>query len=275
MFILEDTDVFLDFETYYNTKYTLKKLSIEEYVRDPRFEVHMMAIAKGDAPVQVVAPEDIKITLERYHVADPNTRVFIQNAKFDAFIVSHRYGIVIANPICTRCMERWTGMSRMCRESLEAQSEFLGTGEKGTYVHDAKGKHFADYTPEELEQYRAYCAKDVELLRKNVNVMLPKLTPEALEFIVLSIKMYTDPGFVLDKTILQNYQAKIKADRMASLQRLQSIFSFESVDDFLQAIRSADKFAAMLKQLGGYRTHEAVCKEVCHAEAQAGGSPEL
>ena len=251
MLPLEDTDLFLDFETFYDGQYSLKKLSIEEYVRDPRFEVHMMAITKGDDPVQVVAPEDIKATLERHHVAAPNTRVFIQNAKFDGFVASQHYGITIATPLCTRCMERWTGMSRMCRESLEAQSEFLGTGEKGTYVHDAKGKRLADYTPDELEQYRAYCAKDVELLRANVRLMLPKLTPEALKFIALSVRMYTEPIFVLDKTILQNYQAKIEADRMASLQRLQALFSFESIDDFLQAIRSADKFSSMLEQLGG------------------------
>ena len=251
MLLLEDTDVFLDFETFYDGQYSLKKLSIEEYVRDPRFEVHMLAIAKSDEPVQVVAPENIKATLEWYHVADPNTRVFIQNAKFDAFIASQYYGIIIAKPICTRCMERWTGMSRLCRESLEAQSVFLGTGEKGTYVHDAKGKRLADYTPEELEQYKAYCAKDVELLRANVRLMLPKLTQEALTFSTLSVKMYTEPVFVLDKDILRAYQAKIEADRMASLQRLQARFSFDSVDDFLQAIRSADKFSAMMKQLGG------------------------
>ena len=122
MLPLEDTDVFLDFETFYDDQYSLKKLSIEEYVRDPRFEAHMLAIAKAEDPVQVVAPENIKATLERYRVADPNTRVFIQNGRFDAFIASQRYGVVIANPICAMCMERWTGMSRMCRESLKAQS---------------------------------------------------------------------------------------------------------------------------------------------------------
>ena len=99
MLLLEDTDVFLDFEAYYDTKYTLKKLSIEQYVRDPRFEAHMLAIAKAEDPVQVVAPEDIKATLERYRVADPNTRVFIQNGRYDAFVASQHYGIVIANPI--------------------------------------------------------------------------------------------------------------------------------------------------------------------------------
>ena len=55
MLQLEDTDVSLDFEIFYNGQYSLKKLSIEEYVRDPRFEVHMMAIATGDDPVQVIA----------------------------------------------------------------------------------------------------------------------------------------------------------------------------------------------------------------------------
>ena len=251
MLQLEDTDVFLDFETYYDTKYTLKKLSIEQYVRDPRFEAHMLAIAKADDPVQVVAPENIKTTLEHYRVADPNTRVFIQNGRFDAFIASQRYGIVVANPICSMCMERWTGMSRLCMESLKAQSEFLGTGEKGTFIHDSEGKHLADYTPEELEQYRAYCAQDVELLRANVRLMLPKTTPEALDFIALSIKMYTDPAFVLDKSILKDFRAKIEADRKASIQRLQGFFAFSSVDEFLKAIRSPTKFPAMLEQLGG------------------------
>lgn len=68
MIQLEDTDVSLDFEIFYNGQYSLKKLSIEEYVRDPRFEVHMMAIATGDDSVQVIALRT-KPKVPRFHAA--------------------------------------------------------------------------------------------------------------------------------------------------------------------------------------------------------------
>ena len=32
--------VTLDFETYYDREYSLSKMTTEEYIRDPRFEVH-------------------------------------------------------------------------------------------------------------------------------------------------------------------------------------------------------------------------------------------
>ena len=39
-----DRLVSLDFETFFDSEYTLKKLSTSEYVRDPRFTVHMVGI---------------------------------------------------------------------------------------------------------------------------------------------------------------------------------------------------------------------------------------
>lgn len=40
--------VTLDFETYYDSDYTLKKMSTSEYVRDPRFKAQMVGIKIGN-----------------------------------------------------------------------------------------------------------------------------------------------------------------------------------------------------------------------------------
>ena len=43
-----DRLVTLDFETYYDPEYTLKKMSTSEYVRDPRFKAQMVGIKIGN-----------------------------------------------------------------------------------------------------------------------------------------------------------------------------------------------------------------------------------
>ena len=46
--------VSLDFETYWDQDYTLKKMSTSEYVRDPRFRVQMMGIKVGLGKTKIV-----------------------------------------------------------------------------------------------------------------------------------------------------------------------------------------------------------------------------
>ena len=43
--------VCLDFETYYDVDYSLSKISTEEYIRSPLFEVIGVAISSGGPPV--------------------------------------------------------------------------------------------------------------------------------------------------------------------------------------------------------------------------------
>ena len=45
-----DTIVTIDFETYYAKDYTLRKLTTEGYIRDPRFEVIGVGVQVGDGP---------------------------------------------------------------------------------------------------------------------------------------------------------------------------------------------------------------------------------
>ena len=42
----------LDFETYYDDKYSLKKITMEEYIRSPLFEIIGVGVAEGNGPVE-------------------------------------------------------------------------------------------------------------------------------------------------------------------------------------------------------------------------------
>lgn len=244
--------VYIDFETYYKEKeYTLRNMSMEAYVRDPRFRVHMLGAAIDNGSI-VVAPEfQVEDIIRDLRMDDPNTWTVAQNAKFDCFILSQRYGVHVRNPICTRAMARWTGVSRLTRESQAALCEFLGTGEKGTFLSNVSGKQPEDMTHSEWHQYVMYNKSDVRDLRANFLAMLPHMTDEAMEFIAMTTRMYTSPVLMLDKPLLEEYRAKLMAMQEESRQNLMHLFQFEDTDKFLKAIRAKGSFCKMLQQLGG------------------------
>lgn len=243
--------VYLDIETYYDSDYSLKKLSIEEYVRDKRFVLNLLGVAVDDSPVRMIDAKDVPAALGMLRLHEKDCLTFVQNAKFDVFALNQRYGIDIANPICTRAMARWAGVSRLTRESLAAQCEFLGTGIKGDFIHSMRGKQITELSQQDLADYKAYCATDVIQLRDNVKAMLPCMTTEALAFIIMTTRMYTDPIFELDHGGLEAYYAKLKQAHAESQAKLQHLFQFPTQEAFLKALRSKSSFCKMLDQIGG------------------------
>ena len=51
--------IVLDFETYYDTEYSLRKMTPVEYILDPRFEVIGCAVKDGDAPAVWMTSEEL------------------------------------------------------------------------------------------------------------------------------------------------------------------------------------------------------------------------
>ena len=64
--------VYLDYESFYDKDYTLKKMAIEEYVRDPRFEAHLLGVAIDDGSVQMVPARLIPQALKALRLDDPD-----------------------------------------------------------------------------------------------------------------------------------------------------------------------------------------------------------
>ena len=257
--------VYLDYETYYDKDYSLKKLSIEEYVRDPRFETQLLGVAVDSGPVYMFPAEQIPQVLTTLRLSDPDCITFAQNARFDIFITTEHYRMPVSCPVCTRAMSRWTGISRITRESLEAQCDFLGTGVKGTYIESMSGRHVRDLTASDYAEYKAYCTGDVMQLRANVQKMLPFMTADAMAFIIMTIKMYTDPVFHLDRDKLEAYYEKLVTAHKESQAKLQHLFNFSSPEAFLKAIRSKKQFCEMLKKVGGVVPYKVSAKKTAIA----------
>ncbi len=85
----------LDFETYYDTKYSLKNkdTSTSEYVRDKRFHAHGVSIKTNlEKYPRWYKHDEIKHALAQYNWK--KCAVLCHNTAFDGLILSHHYGVV-------------------------------------------------------------------------------------------------------------------------------------------------------------------------------------
>jgi hypothetical protein len=96
----------LDFETFYSQDYSLSKITTEEYVRDPRFQVIGIGVKVNDRPTTWFSGSHGKIKefVDQYDWA--NSAVLAHNMMFDGAILSWRFGIRPKVLFDTLCMAR-------------------------------------------------------------------------------------------------------------------------------------------------------------------------
>jgi|GEM_PF-3143812 len=229
----------VDFESMYDTDYSLSKMQTEAYVEDARFETIGMGIGKNDGNIHwFTEPSDITHVLDRINW--DNCAVRAHNTHFDGLILSHRYG---KNPAQWRDT---LASGRMMRphyrqHSLGYMAKALGLPDKGNEVIAAKGKRRADFTPAELHAYGEYCKLDTALCRTIGDIFDP-YTPALYEYLIdMTVRMFTEPALVGNRQKMQElYQAEL--DRKARL------LLDASVDRSI--IMSGDKLARALLDLG-------------------------
>lgn len=248
--------VALDFETFYDTEYSLSKQTTEAYLRDERREVICVTATVNKGEVLEAwgynAVRDLLISLELHR---EDTVTVAHNARFDGAIIEWWFGIRINFLVCTILMMRETGLSRLIGESLESLANFLismgyDIPHKGHTVKDAKGLRLADMSPQFRSQYGAYCRIDTTILRAAAYIMLPMCPPDALRTMNMTLQMYTRPVFKLDKPLLDNYLTSIREKRQAALMEMAKANGHLTVDTFLKQLRSKPKFAELLRSVG-------------------------
>ena len=230
----------VDFETYYAQDYSLSKITTEEYVRDPRFQVIGVGVKKNDQRTEWFSGThgQLREFLAQYDWA--NSGVLAHNTMFDGAIMSWRLGIKPKVWFDTLCMARAIhGVEHSV--SLKALAERYGVGVKGTEVLDAKGKRRADFSAEDLANYGGYCVNDVELTYAIFGQMIRAFPKVELKLIDLTLRMFTEPVLELDAARLEAHLTKtrqIKEDLLVS--------SGTSKEDLM----SNPKFSALLAARG-------------------------
>ena len=231
----------LDFETYYDKDYSLRKITTEAYVRDPRFETVGVSVKLNNGKTEWASGTHEQI--KRYLDTFPwdTSMLLCHNTMFDGAILDWRYDIRPRMYTDTLCIARALhGVE--ARSNLASLAERYKIGVKGTEVLDALGKQRADFTPEELSAYGDYCINDVELTYKLFSIMARNFPKSELRLIDLTLRMFTQPTLELDDGLLISHLSDVKA-------RKDKLLVDAGIDD-KKDLMSNPKFAELLKGLG-------------------------
>lgn len=252
----------IDFETYYDSAFSLSKISTEEYVRHKAFEVIGFAFKINDEPTKWVTGTDDFIDKVLRSLPWKTSLVLAHNTMFDGAILAWRYDVTPKGWLDTLSMGRALhGVD--AGGSLKAMAERYGVGEKGAEVQKFAAYRRSNFTQDELNAYGHYCANDVELTYLIFKKMMAQGFPMSeLKLIDLTLRMFTHPVLELDNRALTKHLEEVTTSKQAHLVGALEAIGHKDLavkqiigDEKMRAevrgvLMSNLKFAEMLKTLG-------------------------
>jgi DNA polymerase len=236
--------IFIDYETYYDRDYSLRKMTPVEYVLDHRFECIGCAVKEGlDGEPYWVDGVDLPLFFADLNASD--TMLVSHNALFDACITAWRYNFHPRLTADTLGIARAT-IGHECKSlSLANVALKLGIGAKGGTVHKVEGMSAAAIKAAGLyDEYVQYSSNDVELcaeIYRKLVVEERRFPIKELAVMDMVIRCAIEPQMYLDQNVLALHHHTIKARKEELLQRV-------SIDK--SELMSNDKFAQALRNIG-------------------------
>ena len=231
--------VTLDCETYYDPKFSLKKMTTMEYVRDERFKVWGVGIKIGDEDTEWYSEDEAEDAIRDIDWED--TALLCQNTPFDGYILAEHYGIWPAYYLDTAAMARglYPGQSSSLKDLAERTFPNDPTMRKGEELAQARG--IVDLPPDIEEAIAGYCIQDVDLTYAIYQEIKENYPQTELDLIDLTVRMFCKPRIMIDRPRITNYlqQQKDKAEE---------ILANAGVDR--KVLSSNQQFAAHLESIG-------------------------
>lgn len=230
----------LDFETYYDDDYSLRKMSPAEYILDQRYETIMCAVREGiGGKTFVVDGPEFGAYISQF---DPRLTVTVTfNSLFDNGILAWHYGFVPRRMIDAMTMARaLRGHILTEGASLAAIAKTLGLPPKGTFIANVKGKRRADIIAEGMwPQFCTYAAGDVDIMAGIVSQLIHEFPESEQRIQDLVLRCGVIPKFDVDTQLLEDHLNHTRAQKTLLLQAagITNPAELQSAKKFEQALR--------------------------------------
>ena len=236
--------VTVDFETYFDSDYTLRKLNTSSYVRDERFKAHMAGIKIGRRPVKVLSGEKLHAALK---AIDWSTYALLcHNTAFDGLILSHHYSVVPHLYLDTLSMARGLH-SNDIGAGLDEVAHYYGVGNKIPDVL-ASSKGVRDLDKALYTKMAEYCAEDVRLTFEIFQQMLAVFPAKELRLIHHTVRMFCEPILKVDIPRVEKELAREIKEKEDLLVRVSG--GETDLEKARKVIASNESFAQLLRDEG-------------------------
>lgn len=198
-----DHVVTLDVETYFDNDYSLRKMTMTEYICDPRFKLHSIAIKHLNKPTEYFDTDHIELAVQHLKLLK-NWALVGQNTAFDAAVLNWHYGVKPDFYFDTMSMSRgfWPTESGSLKSLAERLFPDDKQMRKGTELVNFIGVE--TLTSEQHVVMKRYNVQDVDLTEAIFLKLLSYGFPEEeLYQIHMVMRMYVEPSFVIDRPLLE------------------------------------------------------------------------
>lgn len=226
--------IVLDFETFYGDGYSLslKDVTTESYIRDPRFKVHGVGVKIGEGPSRWVTAKYVPQVLEKLELH--KHMVIGHNLQFDGSILAWKYGIYPKVYCDTLALSRALVGPHSARHGLKYVAQLLcgmtkmDELSKSYNVRDLNHSleaRIADYcvgAPRWIEAAGEtqghWEAGDTELTWAIFKKLIQHFPRSEIAPMDWTIRAFTDPKLLLDTDMLAQYQEELRIQKQKALE---------------------------------------------------------
>lgn len=202
--------VTIDFETYYDKDYSVRKLKTGVYIRDANFHVHGVGIKLGDSPTKYFCGSAVADALA--NISWANAEVIGHNLSFDGLILTEVFGHKPA---------RWFDTKALCNVLLpNSQSKNLDNCAKTLLglkvgklsgLEATKGKRVLDENEQKI--LANYCKRDVDLTYQLYKAFAHALPERERYLSSITTRMAAEPVLQLDDALLEYEVERLEKER--------------------------------------------------------------